>query len=588
MASSTERIRVKLPAGFDPAKHTRNIELKIAEAYGDGFEIDSIEAVTNPDGSQGQVAVATRQVAITEVSHQENSKTKEVRLTRGTKPGDGDKMAIKLADQHGDGWEMTGFEPYLGKAVLTKLNRETSRCRGAISVALGVKPWEVQVSQRKDGGFDLELPRTYVPSKHDSKLEEVATTVVGYDGWYVKVNTQKLTASIIPSEPPTFPAGIATPMGKPIKFEHWNEETFKIPLGMKLPEPGETVGEVFSLNIGAGAHVQVGGLSGAGKSVLINCYIAQWLSRGAELCIIDLPTKSADFEWCKEYVRPGGWGCSSDAESATVINLIMEEGERRAKLLKAVGANDWKAMPRDDGFKPIIIVVDELTGLFTMERVPKVSKNSPQLLVDMAEKAERTNFHKELLRTGIKRVAAELRFVGIFLLLASQVASATTGIDPSLRTNLHHKILLGSKPTEGNRRLILSDPDRVPKIPDNVRDDGKAARGTGVAEPEGDEPAVFKTYFATVDQYKQWLEKIGVPKNANPHPTKAQMAKIDDSLEEDGPDDIAARRAAMPDPAAALMGDSGLDENGRPLKGAALAAAQTKKLRTMSNMTARV
>lgn len=583
MASSTERIRVKLPLGFEPAKHTKQVHLKISETYGDGFEIDSIETVANPDGSKGLVAVCTRQVAITQVSHKENSQTKEVGLTRGVKPGDGDKMAIKLADQHGDGWEMTRFEPYLGKAVLTKLSPETSRCRGAVSVALGVKPWEVQVSPRKDGGFELELPRTYVPSKHDSKLEEVATTVVGYDGWYVKVNTQKLTASIIPSEPPTFPAGIPTPMGKPAPFEHWNEETFKIPLGMKLPEPGETVGEVFALNLGAGSHVQVGGLSGAGKSVLINCYIAQWLSRGAELCIIDLPTKSADFEWCKEYVRPGGWGCSSDAESATVINLIMEEGERRAKLLKEVGANDWKAMPKTRGFKPIVIVVDELTGLFTMERIPKVSKNSPQLLIDMAEKAERVNFHKELLRTGIKRVAAELRFVGIFLLLASQVASANTGIDPSLRTNLHHKVLLGSKPTEGNRRLILSDPDRVPKIPDNVRDDGKAARGTGVAEPEGDEPAVFKTYFATVDQYKAWLEKVGVPKNSNPHPTKAQIAKIDDSLDEESDEAIAARRGAMRDPMADQMGDSGYDESGRPLKGAALAASQSRQLSTMGS-----
>ncbi|GAA4054291.1 hypothetical protein GCM10023063_48600 [Arthrobacter methylotrophus] len=110
-------------------------------------------------------------------------------------------MAVKLADQHGDGWEMTKFEPFLGKAVLTQLSPETARCRGAAALALGVKPWEVQVKPRRDGGFDLELPRTYMPSKHDSKLEEVATSVVGRDGWYVKVNAQKLTASIIPSAP---------------------------------------------------------------------------------------------------------------------------------------------------------------------------------------------------------------------------------------------------------------------------------------------------------------------------------------------------------------------------------------------------
>ena len=46
------------------------------------------------------------------------------------KPSDGDMLAAMLADQHGDGWEMTKFEPFLGKAVLTQLSPETARCRG--------------------------------------------------------------------------------------------------------------------------------------------------------------------------------------------------------------------------------------------------------------------------------------------------------------------------------------------------------------------------------------------------------------------------------------------------------------------------
>ncbi|WP_345054254.1 hypothetical protein [Arthrobacter methylotrophus] len=50
---------------------------KITDMHGEGFEVDSIE-----DG----VAVATRQVAITEVSHNDKSKTKEVRLPRSVKP----------------------------------------------------------------------------------------------------------------------------------------------------------------------------------------------------------------------------------------------------------------------------------------------------------------------------------------------------------------------------------------------------------------------------------------------------------------------------------------------------------------------
>jgi len=574
VASSTERIRVKLPDKFDPSRHMAPLMKKITETHGEGFEVDSIE-----DG----VAVATRQVAVTEVSHNDKSKTKEVRLPRSVKPTDGEKMAVKLADQHGNGWEMTKFEPYLGKAVLAQLSPETARCRGAAALALGAKPWEVQVKPRRDGGFDLELPRTYMPSKHDSKLEEVATGVVGRDGWYVKVNAQKLTASIIPSAPPTFPAMIPTPMDNVVKFDHTKKETFKIPLGMKLPAAGETVGETFYLDMNAGAHLQIGGTSGAGKSVTINCYLSTWLAKGASLAIIDLPTKSADFEWVKDFVRPGGWGCASPAQSAVAIRLIMEEGGRRSKLIKQHGVNDWKDLPKSAALEPLIVVVDELTGLFALESVPKAGKGAPQLLKDMAADANRTNLFKEILKNGIKRVAAELRFTGVFLLLATQVASANTGIDPSLRTNLHHKLLLGAKPTEGNRRLVFSDPDRVPLIPENVRSDSGASRGVGSSEPEGDEPAIFKSYFASVADYRAWLEKLGVPKTTQPEPTKAQMAQLEDAFETpEDQDDIATRRAAMRDPMAELMGDSGYDENGRPLKGAALAASQARQLSNMA------
>lgn len=578
MPSGIQRVRVKLPKGFNPDKHQGAIMKLIAENHGEGFEIESL------DTNAGE-AVAARQVAIAEVRQSaKDVDVMEVRLPRSVKPSDGDKMAVKLADQHGDGWEMTRFEPFLGKATVSRLSPDVARCRGAASLALGVKPWEVQVSQRLDGGFDLELPRSYMPSKHDSKLEEVATGVVGREGWYLKVDAKALTASLIPSDPPTFPAVIPTPMNKVVKFDHTDKETFKIPLGMKLPPAGETVGETFYLDMNAGAHIQLGGISGGGKTVLLNCYLATWLAKGAELAIIDLPTKSADFEWCKKYVRPGGWGCDSPAQSAVAIRLIMEEGERRSKLIKEHGVNDWKLLPKSAALSPLTVIVDELTGLFALEAVPKTNKNSPQLLLDMAEDAERTNLYKEILKNGIKRVAAELRFTGVFLTLATQVASANTGIEPALRTNLHHKVIMGAKPTEGNRRLVFSDPERVPLVPENVRSDAGASRGVGASEPEGDEPAIFKSYFATVTQYQAWLEKLGIPTTDHPEPTKAQMAVLEDAFEDDAEDEreeTARRREAMPDPMAAMMGDSGLDAEGRPLKGAALAAAQSKKLATL-------
>lgn len=573
--SSIERLPFNWPKNADPNNraHLAKVLSKIVEKYGEGWEIETIDPV-NGD------SVATRQVAMTQI-HSVASNTKKVSLRGDVRPSDGDKWAARLADREGPGWEMTQFKPFLGYAEMTLLSPEESLCREACAVALGVKPWDIEVTRRRGGGFVIKMNDKYVASKHDSKLEEVAVTVVGRDGWYIKVDQKTRVCEFIPSTPPTFPGLLPTPTGKVKPFNAQDKNSFMIPMGMKLPKPGEKVGDEFLLNMNAGSHMQVGGLSGAGKSVFINCYIAGWLSRGAELVIIDVPDKSVDFEWCKDFCRDGGWGCDSEAQSAVAIELVRDEGKRRSAIMRAAGVNNWKDLPADKAFKPLIVVLDEVTGLFAMESVPKAGKNSPQRMHDMAAEAEMKNFYRTILKDGVNRVAAELRFVGVFLMLATQVANANTGIDPKLRTNLHHKVLLGPKPTEANRQQIFSDKDRVPVIPENIRSDGAASRGVGSAEPEGDEAFVFKGYFADIGEYRKWLESLGVPKNPTPEPTAAQMARLEDSLDEEP--SPAARREAMGDPMAAMMGGSGLDENGRPLKGAALAAAQSAHLSRIGN-----
>ena len=81
-------------------------------------------------------------------------------------------------------------------------------------------------------------------------------------------------------------------------------------------------------------------------------------------------------------------------------------------------------------------------------------------------------------------------------MLASQVASTTVGIPPELRANLPGKVLLGAKPTDGNRRLALANHDHIPTVPAYIADaSGGVARGVGVFEFEGKTPGVFKGFF---------------------------------------------------------------------------------------------
>lgn len=175
---------------------------------------------------------------------------------------------------------------------------------------------------------------------------------------------------------------------------------------------------------------------------------------------------------------------------------------------------------------PLLVVIDEVTVLFSLEPVPKTNKDSPQVLLDMKEDAEMENMAKEILQKGINDIAAEMRFAGIFLALSTQVASSDTGLRPKLRSNLGHKVLLGANPTEGNRRLIFNDPEGVPRVPSNIREDPTAARGTGSIEPQGSNPAVFKGYYRSTDEYREWLISMGIKQNADIRPSQAQIFDV--------------------------------------------------------------
>lgn len=267
------------------------------------------------------------------------------------------------------------------------------------------------------------------------------------------------------------------------------------------------------------------------NSVTLNAFIAGVLARGAELAVVDDKNKAVDFYWVRQFCRPGGWGGDSLAAAVTTMALIYEEGERRAKMCQTAGVTNWKDLPAGTAIKPIVVIVDELTALFFPEKVPKGLPKDHPLITEPTE----INLQKATLEKWIKKTAAELRFVGIKLVLSSQVSSTNTGVDTSLRMNLANKILLGVNPTAGNRRLSLADAAAVPEIPTNIKADGAAGRGAGVAELEGQEPCVFKTAFATVDQYSAWLTKLGTPVTASPAPSAAQIAHHTPTLEADGP-----------------------------------------------------
>jgi hypothetical protein len=556
MAGSIEQVSVKLPVSFDPARHHGALVKLIAQRHGEGFEIQHIDPAE-------MVAIATRQVAITEVTAAAKNKDSfEVRLARGTKPADGEKVAAKLEEQHA-GYYLTGFEPFLGRATLTKMGDGLARCRGACAVALGVKPWDIQVSSRKDGGFDLTLPRGYVPSKHDTKLAEVAE-IVGAVGWFVRSNPAKLTASIIPSAPPTFPEVVPTPMGQ------LGKDPDRTPIGMVLPKPGETVGDTLFVDWAASAHLMVAGTPGAGKSVTLNALIADQLASGASVAIADDPAKSIDFLWCKDFVRDGGWGCDSDRAAVATLALVYAEGQRRAKVLGESGYVNWLDMPKGKRFQPIFVIVDEVSALLVTDKIPSGVPKTHPLVQEMLE----ANLMKVQLASYISKIVAELRFVGVRMVLSTQVTNNNTGVPPSLKAKIGGKLLAGANPSKSARVQAFSDESAVPSVPENVKAGGKRSRGVGAADLEGQAPAVYKSYFASTQDYREHLTRLGVATTTQPAPTRAQIDQYTPTLDDDGSDSRPSGSSS--DNAGWGAPDGRVDDGGPRLKGAADAAHRLK------------
>ncbi len=440
--------------------------------------------------------------------------TRKIELKSGTKPSEAEKIAAEFeSDPANAGYYMTEFQPFLipAWARLTKLTDAELVCRGAVAIALTVKPWDVQVEATRGGGFRISLPTKYVPSRHDEKLQEVAESLVGSPGWYWDPQPTKRTGRIVPSSLPTFAKKIPYP--KELLPQPALGYIPPLPMGEALADRGDKRNEVVYLKYTDGPHVQLGGTTGSGKSVTLNGLIASALAGGAELAIVDVPSKAVDFENWRPFVRPGGWGCQSFEEAAVVLERLYNEGNERAKILSRYGVKNIGQLPPEvqKTTRPIVIAADELTGMFAMATVPTGLNSKHPLVVE----AKMGNLARELIIQYLEKIAAEMRFVGLHLLTATQVASTSTGISTAFRTNLPHKVLLGSRATAVNRKLILRDPQGSPEVPAHIAEDSDVAIGVGVAELEGREPVVFKSFYASDSSLIELLNQRGI----NGHPT---------------------------------------------------------------------
>jgi replicative DNA helicase len=269
------------------------------------------------------------------------------------------------------------------------------------------------------------------------------------------------------------------------------------------------------------------------NSVTINCILAHQLSFGAEVAILDDPNKSVDFEWCKDMIHENWWGCNSTTDALAVLSMVAEEGDRRAGILKRSNVQNWFELEEkypDEAFKPILVVMDESQMMLQPpKKLAGLPKDHPARLANEQEIAE-----KSLLYQKLSQVLAKYRFVGVRVIVATQVASQAAGLGTDIRSKLGFKFMLGTNPSKSQMNLTFSVPDAIQRIPQNLKEDKSASRGAGYFEIEGGGNGIFKSAFASAEDLRKTLiknYKQNLTKCSNPEPTNKQRAQYGVNLE---------------------------------------------------------
>lgn len=515
-----ERFPIKLPQGFDPHKHLDGLRTKV-----NGMYPNAAYTIANID-VDNLTATATRERNVSEVRHDTKADAQVVNLVKGTKPSDGDAVAAKYEAQY-QGYTLTDFEPYIQKARLTRLTPEERHARDALAVALRVKPWEVKIRSSANGGFDLVLPKSYVPSVHDDKLDEVVRTAIGDEGWFIQTNSKTYRGRVVPGDPPTFDPVYKFDFSKlPKPGAVSDKELWRIPLGMGLAPRGEQNQPVvadFSDSVGS----LLVGLAGSGKSVATQAIVFSALARGWQLALINTVDKATDFAWAKPFVKDHMWGCDSVAQSVAVAKLVVEEGERRGVLLSQYGASKWQDLPKHvkEDNPPLLLVADELAALLTADPLPsglsKEMKELPEFV-----KMQQDLLESKLLATALSKTPAVYRAAGIRVIYLTQQPNERYGFSTKLKGNLPHRIMLGVNPSQAEKGHAFRTPEKIPDVPRNIAQNDGLSRGVGLAHLDGQEPAVFKGFYAPLEAYLAEAERRKFPTTITPAPTSKQIDQL--------------------------------------------------------------
>lgn len=190
-------------------------------------------------------------------------------------------------------------------------------------------------------------------------------------------------------------------------------------------------GAEASVNLKAGPHSLVVGGTGSGKSVCLRMIILSALSRGYEYIGIDPSKKLAGLRDMDPYAK--AITTTTKIAALETLQSIYAEVTRRVDLTEQYRVDGWRGIPKSEGIRPWIVVVDEFAGLVKAPLKPIDRKS--QAYAEYEELAGAVDGIQNL----IEKIAAEARSAGIHLVIATQTAYANL-LGGELRLNLGTRI----------------------------------------------------------------------------------------------------------------------------------------------------
>lgn len=437
-------------------------------------------------------------------------------------PGKG-KLVCATFEPQNDGWYVTEFNPYQGEAYMERLDQQQLTCRAILAKALKLDPWDLKVTHTPEGGWHVTLaPGIIYSTDQDNALNQAVTTNgVGHPGWYANPDPATNTIIIHPGQLPTFQPTYPYPWNRLGQKNGLLHATFAV----KLPDHGGQTATPLELNWKESSFLLVGGEGGTGKSVAINDLIANEISQGVNLAIIDTPNKAGDYYWLRPWVTPGYWGCDSDIQAAGVINRLIhdiEHGER-AQAWKENGWQSWYDIPQwaKDKYPIFVILIDEYSTLVDGAMPVRSMPNPDKTLPPICEQTYH-GYAKQTIKQNVTRLLRTARAQGYRLILISQTISERSGLGPTIRDLFGHRIVMGPNPSKSLVEGTFHDPANMPDVPANLYDD-KVTKGVGRSELAGDRARIFKTYWAgehgltdTQTFGRKLMELRGLPDGIDP------------------------------------------------------------------------